>query len=70
MTDLLADEKQNDKDEALQRAMEAEEEPDWDAPMEVRQRQAPVTVDRKVNLEEGVHVNYEQRFWRKSARGG
>lgn len=70
MTDLLADEKQNEKDEAHQRAMEAEEEPDWDAPLEARQRQALLTVDRNVNLEEGVHVNYEQRFWRKSARGG
>ncbi|KAH3908280.1 transcription initiation factor TFIID subunit 8 [Parastagonospora nodorum] len=70
MTDLLAEEKQNDKEEERQRAMDADEEPDWDAPMEARPRQAPVTVDRNVNLEEGVHVNYEQRFWRKSARGG
>jgi transcription initiation factor TFIID subunit 8 len=70
MTDLLADEKQNEKEEELRRVEEAEEEPDWDAPLEARTRQTPVTVDRKVNLEEGVHVNYEQRFWKKSARGG
>jgi hypothetical protein len=24
---------------------------------------------KKVNLDEGVHVNYDQKFWRKSARG-
>jgi transcription initiation factor TFIID subunit 8 len=70
MTDLLADEKQNEKEEELRRVEEAEEEPEWDAPLEARTRQTPVTVDRKVNLEEGVHVNYEQRFWKKSARGG
>jgi transcription initiation factor TFIID subunit 8 len=70
MTELLADEKQNEKEEALRQAQEAEEEPDWDAPLEARSRPAQVTVDRNVSLEEGVHVNYEQRFWRKSARGG
>ena len=26
--------------------------------------------ERRVNLEEGVHVNYEKKFYRKSARGG
>jgi transcription initiation factor TFIID subunit 8 len=26
--------------------------------------------ERRVNLDEGVHVNYEQKFYRKSARGG
>ncbi|KAL5116430.1 hypothetical protein ACEQ8H_005666 [Pleosporales sp. CAS-2024a] len=70
MTDLLAEEKQKEKDEERQRVLDAEEEPDWDAPTEARTRQAPLTVERNVNLEEGVHVNYERRFWRKSARGG
>lgn len=68
MTDLLHDEKEREKDEQRRRAREAEdEEDDWNAPMESRLRQP--TMDRVVNLEEGVHVNYEQRFWRKSARG-
>jgi transcription initiation factor TFIID subunit 8 len=70
MTDLLADEKQNEKDEEQRRVREAEEEVDWDAPLDARTRQAVVTVDRKVNLDEGVHVDYGKRFWRKSARGG
>jgi transcription initiation factor TFIID subunit 8 len=26
--------------------------------------------ERRVNLEEGVHVNYEKKYYRKSARGG
>lgn len=30
----------------------------------------PTRSERKVNLEEGVHVNYERKFWRKNARGG
>ncbi|KAH8701300.1 transcription factor TFIID complex subunit 8 C-term-domain-containing protein [Phaeosphaeriaceae sp. PMI808] len=68
MTELLAEEKQNEKNEEQRRAREAEEEADWDAPLEARIQQIPVTVDRNVSLDEGVHVNYEQRFWRKSAR--
>ncbi|OAK99607.1 hypothetical protein IQ06DRAFT_251851 [Phaeosphaeriaceae sp. SRC1lsM3a] len=70
MTQLLEDEKQSEKEEEQRRAREAEEEADWDAPLDSRTRQAALTVDRNVNLEEGVHVNYDQRFWRKSARGG
>ncbi|KAH7070637.1 transcription factor TFIID complex subunit 8 C-term-domain-containing protein [Paraphoma chrysanthemicola] len=69
MTDLLGDEKQNDKDEEQRQAREAEEEADWDAVLDSRARPTQVTIDRKVNLEEGVHVNYEQQYWRKAARG-
>ena len=69
MTDLLTEEKQNEKEEEQRRVREAEDEAEWDAPLEARSRQTPVTVDRNVSLEEGVHVTYEQRFWRKSARG-
>lgn len=67
MTDLLDDEKQREKEEAQQKARIAMEDDDWDAPMEAPVRQ-PIA-DRNVNLEEGVHVNYEQKYWRKSARG-
>ncbi|KAF2024955.1 hypothetical protein EK21DRAFT_104319 [Setomelanomma holmii] len=69
MTELLADEKQNDRDEEQWLAREAEEEADWDAVLDSRARITKVSVDRKVNLEEGVHVNYEQQYWRKAARG-
>lgn len=72
MVDVLNDEKGREKEEEQRRAQEAadegEEEVAWDAPLEARARQ-PTTVARNVNLEEGVHVNYEQRYWRKSARG-
>ncbi|KAF2125879.1 hypothetical protein P153DRAFT_299314 [Dothidotthia symphoricarpi CBS 119687] len=68
MTDLLQDEKEREKDEERRRAREAEDDDDdWNTSMESRLRQP--TMDRIVNLEEGVHVNYEQRFWKKSARG-
>jgi transcription initiation factor TFIID subunit 8 len=72
MQDLLREEKSREQDEEQKRAREAaeeaEEEAAWDAPLEARS-QRPAPIDRSVNLEEGVHVNYEQRFWRKSARG-
>jgi transcription initiation factor TFIID subunit 8 len=67
MTDVLTEEKDREKEEERQRAREEAEENDWNVPLETRLRQP--TVDRNVNLDEGVHVNYEQRFWRKSARG-
>lgn len=74
MTDLLNEEKEHEKVEARQRAreeeaeMEADDDTDWNAPLVERQIRQPI-VDRNVNLEEGVHVNYDQRSWRKSARG-
>ncbi|KAF1924589.1 uncharacterized protein M421DRAFT_424723 [Didymella exigua CBS 183.55] len=73
MTDLLHEEKEHEKSEARQRAREEEAEMEadddsWNAPLVERQLRQPI-VDRNVNLEEGVHVNYDQRFWRKSARG-
>jgi len=77
MTELQADEEQMEKDEVEQRAREdindAEDDDQFmfngDAPLETRKRRTPRTVDRNVNLEEGVHVNYDQKYWRKSARG-
>jgi transcription initiation factor TFIID subunit 8 len=77
MTDLLDDEKERDKADEQQRAQEAadaeaaaEDDGMWDAPLHPRIRQPALTVvDRNVNLDEGVHVNYERRFWRKSAQG-
>ena len=74
MTDLIVDEKQNEKEEENLRKREAQEASDddddesWNAPQKPRRRRTPVTVDRNVNLEEGVHVNYDQKYWRKSAR--
>jgi transcription initiation factor TFIID subunit 8 len=68
MTDLLEEEKERERDDERRQARLDEDNDDWDAPLEPRMR--PPTVDRNVNLEEGVHVNYEQKFWRKSARGG
>lgn len=78
MTELLADEKQMEKDEAAERErLEAiSYEDDEDDFMlnghelhDVRKARITRTVDRNVNLEEGVHVNYDQKFWRKTARG-
>ncbi|KAF2845904.1 hypothetical protein T440DRAFT_472372 [Plenodomus tracheiphilus IPT5] len=68
MVDLLAEEKARDKEDRRRRAQTAEDDEGWDAPIEPPIRQS--TVDRNVNLEEGLHVNYEQKFWRKSAREG
>lgn len=68
MTDLLVEEKERDEqDEQRQARLEDEDDEGWDAPLEPRIRQP--MVDRNASLEEGVHVNYEQRFWRKSASG-
>ncbi|KAL6709362.1 hypothetical protein ACN47E_001769 [Coniothyrium glycines] len=68
MTDLLAEEREREQAEEQRQARLDEENDDWDAPLEPRIRQP--AVERNVNLEEGVHVNYDQKFWRKSARGG
>ncbi|KAF1934718.1 hypothetical protein EJ02DRAFT_390281 [Clathrospora elynae] len=69
MTDLLDEEKEQEKEEERRQARMDEEDEygDWNAPVEPRIRQP--AVDRNVNLEEGVHVNYDQKDWRKSARG-
>lgn len=69
MSDLMAEEKEREKEEERRqlRQQEDEDENDWDAPIAPRRQPG---VERNVNLEEGVHVNYEQRFWRKSATGG
>jgi transcription initiation factor TFIID subunit 8 len=65
MTDLLDEEREREKDEERRQA-QMDEDDDWgmtDVPV------PQPTVDRNVNLEEGVHVNYEQKYWRKSASG-
>ena len=75
MASLVEDEKKVEKEEQQRQAREladaeaAEEEDDWNAPPRPRIRQLVSTVDRSVNLDEGVHVNYDRRFWRKSASG-
>ncbi|KAH9861265.1 hypothetical protein IAQ61_011002 [Plenodomus lingam] len=66
MADLFAEESARDKEDQQRRAQIADDDGAWDAPVEPPTRSA---VDRNVNLEEGLHVNYEQKFWRKSARG-
>ncbi|KAF1843118.1 uncharacterized protein K460DRAFT_139778 [Cucurbitaria berberidis CBS 394.84] len=67
MIDLLDEEQAGEKEEEQRQARLDDEDDEWDAPR-LRTRQ-PI-VDRNVNLEEGVHVDYEQKYWRKSARGG
>jgi transcription initiation factor TFIID subunit 8 len=69
MTDLLGEEKQREQEEERRQAQMDEDDDmmDWGMP-----RDPPIpqsNVDRNVNLEEGVHVNYEQKYWRKSASG-
>lgn len=67
MTDLLDEELQREKDEERRQAqMDLDEDDDWtsrDAPP----RQPPA--HRNVSLEEGVHVNYDRKYWRKSGSG-
>ena len=68
MTDLLAEEVEREKEEEQRQArMDEDDMDEWEQPLEPRIRQ-PVA-DRNLSLEEGVHINYEQRFWRKSAQG-
>lgn len=67
MTELLGEERDRELEEAKRQKRLDEEDDDWDVPVEPRIRQP--AIDRNVNLEEGVHVNYEQKYWRKSARG-
>lgn len=75
MTDLLDDEKEREREEERQRLQEvadaeaAEDDGLWDAPIPRIGKPAPTAVVRNVSLDEGVHVNYERRFWRKSASG-
>jgi transcription initiation factor TFIID subunit 8 len=69
MTDLLGEEREREKeDERRQRQMDEDEDMDWGMPRDDAPVRQPA-VDRNVNLEEGVHVNYEQKYWRKSASG-
>jgi hypothetical protein len=67
MTDLLDDEKERERAEERRQAQMYDDDDDWDMTREPKARHS--TVDRNVNLEEGVHVDYEQKYWRKSARG-
>lgn len=70
MKDVIQDEETTaeaaKKAEAAKNRFEFDmDEEDYDEP-DVR---VPPKPSKKVNLEEGVHVNYDQKFWRKSARG-
>jgi hypothetical protein len=67
MKDLLDEENQREKEEERRQAQTDEYDDDWDMPQDAPIRQ--LTTDRNVNLEEGVHVNYDQKYWRKSATG-
>ncbi|CAA9958888.1 hypothetical protein PTNB73_01016 [Pyrenophora teres f. teres] len=68
MTDLLDEETQRERDEERRQArLDEDEDGDWAMSRDMPARQ--LTTDRSVNLEEGVHVNYEQKYWRKSASG-
>ena len=75
MTDMLHEEKERELSDARQRQREQDaawmsDEDEANAYLGERDNLQPIiNVDRNVNLEEGVHVNYDQRFWRKSARG-
>ncbi|RAR15988.1 bromodomain associated domain protein [Stemphylium lycopersici] len=66
MTHLFDEENQRENEEQRQAQTDHDDEDDdWNMT-----RDAPVlqpTVHRNVNLEEGVHVNYEHKYWRKSA---
>jgi transcription initiation factor TFIID subunit 8 len=53
--------------EAINRFEDDMDEETWHNDSQVPTK-AKSSLDRKVNLE-GVHVNYDQKFWRKSARG-
>lgn len=59
MEDVLKDEAEADEKARLRQ----EDEDEWEG-VALQPRS-----ERKVNLEEGVHVNYDRKFWRKSARG-
>ncbi|USP78492.1 hypothetical protein yc1106_05766 [Curvularia clavata] len=68
MTDLLDEELQREKDEERRQAqMDLDDEDGWNTSHDAPQRQPPA--DRNVNLEEGVHVNYDRKYWRKSGSG-
>lgn len=67
MVDLLAEEKARDGQDQQRRAQLADDEQGWDAPVPLAIRH-PAS-DRNVNLDEGLHVNYEQKYWRRLARG-
>lgn len=64
MKELIAEEENRDAEEKRRRTFEdgMEDEEYEDEPEQPKP-------DRTVNLLEGVHVNYDQKFWRKSARG-
>ena len=69
MTDLLDEENQREKEEARRQAQmdEYDDDNNWNMSRDAPIRQP--TADRNVNLEEGVHVNYERKYWRKSGNG-
>lgn len=67
MVDLLTEEKAQDGHEQQRRAQLTDDEQGWDALVPLPMR--PFASECNVNLDEGLHVNYEQKYWRKPARG-
>lgn len=68
MEDVLAEEADRaQKEQERQRAEDAMEDDDEQAPLALRKDDK--LEEKKAKLEEGVHVNYDQKFYRRSARG-
>lgn len=66
MEDSMKDEEEREEQERKRLAALAHEDAhEWEETPEVPVQQPK----RRINLEEGVHVNYDRKFWRKSARG-
>jgi transcription initiation factor TFIID subunit 8 len=66
MTELLHEEAEREEKTRLRNADEDADGEFEDETVSSIPRPAP---QRKVNLDEGVHVNYDQKFFRQSARG-
>lgn len=69
MKDLIAEEDEWAEKERTRQHFDDDEMEDssWNQATDNQHKSQPER--RKVNLQEGVHVNYNQKFWRKSARG-
>jgi transcription initiation factor TFIID subunit 8 len=73
MNDLQADEEEREEIERRRPQFSFDDEIDdvdegWNNENETRPKPRPEK-KKKSNLPEGVHVNYDQKYWRKSARG-
>jgi transcription initiation factor TFIID subunit 8 len=69
MEDCLKDEADREEKERQQRASRRADDMAEYEDIEPEDLSQPALPKRKVNLEEGVHVNYGRKYWRKSARG-